>query len=177
MSSITFPSGFMNINFQRYYQTTPCPRGRMRCLAMLHLQKGRTIKETAEIVQQSRIAVHTWLNWLREEGGLAHLVGFVKGRGRKSKVNCIDEEKIRISIEKLKEDRQGGRITGKDIQQMLKNKWDVWYELSSIYVLLKRLNIVWITSRSQHPKADIEVQEEFKKKISRQNKADLAQRH
>src|SRR5277367_287923 len=100
MSFITFPSGFMAIDFQHYYQTTPCPRARMRCLAMLHLQKGKTIKEAAEIVQQSRMAVHTWLNWLREEGGFEHLVGFVKGRGRKSKVSCIDEEGIRTNIER-----------------------------------------------------------------------------
>jgi transposase len=165
MSSITFPTGFMDIDFQRYYQTTPCPRARMRCLAMLHLQKGKTVKEAAEVVQQSRAALHTWLNWLREEGGLEHLVGFVKGRGRKSKVFSIGEEEIRLSIEKLKEERRGGRTTGKDIQQMLKNKWGIQYELSSIYVLLKRLSIVWITSRSQHPKADIQAQEEFKKKL------------
>lgn len=165
MSSVTFPSGFMNIDFQKYYQTSPCPRARMRCLAMLHLQKGKTVKEAAEIVQQSRVSVHIWLNWLKKEGGLGHLVGFVKGRGRKSKVSSIDGEEIRLSIEKLKEERQGGRLTGKDIQQMIKNKWNVQYELSSIYVLLKRLNIVWITSRSQHPKADMKIQEEFKKKI------------
>lgn len=177
MSSVTFPSGFMEIDFQRYYQTTACPRGRIRCLAMLHLQKGKTVKEVAEIVQQSRVALHAWLNWLSEEGGLEHLIGFVKGRGRKSKVSFIDEEKIRVSIEELKGERQGGRITAKDIQRMLKNKWGVHYELSSIYVLLKRLNVVWITSRSQHPKADKEAQEEFKKKLSRKNKASFAPRH
>ena len=177
MSCITFPSGFMDIDFQGYYQTIPCPRGRMRCLAMLHLQKGKTVKEAAEIVYQSRVAVHSWLNWLSEEGGLEHLIGFVKGRGRKSKVSSIDEEEIRVSIEKLKEDRQGGRVTGKDIQQMLKNKWDIWYELSSVYVVLKRLKVVWITSRSQHPKADIEVQEEFKKKLPQKSKAGLTPGH
>jgi transposase len=165
MSPITFPSGFMEIDFQRYYQTTPCARGRMRCLAMLHLQKGKKIKEVAQIVQQSRVSIHIWLNWLREEGGVERLVGFVKGRGRKSKLSFVDDEQVRTSIERLKEERPGGRITGKDIQEMIWEKWGVSYKLSSVYILLRRLKIVWITPRSQHPQANIAIQEAFKKKL------------
>jgi|ERR1700733_586510 len=166
MSRTTLPSWFMEIDFQRYYQTTPCARGRMRCLAMLHLQQGKKITQVAQIVQQSRASIHTWLNWLREERGLERLVGFVKGRGRKSKLSFVDDEQVRISIEILKEERTGGRVTGKDIQKMIWEKWGVPYELSSIYILLRRLKIVWITSRSQHPQANIETQEAFKKKLS-----------
>ena len=49
---------------------------------------------------------------------------------------------------------------------MLKKKFNAGYSANSIYDLLERLNIVWITGRSIHPKADKEAQEEFKKKVS-----------
>jgi transposase len=163
MAFIKFPQGFMEIDFHRYYQITPCARGRMRCLAMLHLQRGKTIEEVSEIVQQSRVSISHWLRWLREEGEIERLVGYVKGRGGKSKISSIDEETIRLTIEKLSKEKKGGRITGKDIQKMIKEKWDIEYALSSIYVLLKRLKLVWITSRSKHPQMDEKIQEDFKK--------------
>jgi transposase len=163
MALIKFPPGFMEIDFYRYYQTTPCARGRMRCLAMLHLQRGKTIEEVSEIVQQSRISISHWLRWLREEGDIERLIGYVKGRGGKPKISSVDEETVRLTIEKMSKERRGGRITGKDIQKMIKETWGIEYALSSIYVLLKRLNLVWITSRSKHPRMDEELQEDFKK--------------
>lgn len=163
MALIKFPEGFMEIDFYRYYQTTPCARGRMRCLAMLHIQKGKTIEEVSEIVQQSRVSISHWLQWLRAEGDIERLIGYVKGRGGKAKISSIGDETVRLTIEKMSEERRGGRVTGKDIQKMIKETWDIEYALSSIYVLLKRLNIVWITSRSRHPQMDEKLQEDFKK--------------
>ena len=165
MALIKFPPGFMEIDFYRYYQTTPCARGRMRCLAMVHLQKGKTIEEVSEMVQQSRISISHWLRWLREERDIERLTGYVKGRGGKSKIASIGEETVRLMIEKMSKEKRGGRVTGKDIQRMIKEKWDIEYGLSSIYDLLKRLKLVWITSRSKHPKMDEKIQEDFKKTL------------
>jgi transposase len=165
MAGIKYPTGFNNINFQRYYQTTPCARGRMRCLAMVHLQKGKSIKEVSEIIQQSRVAISQWLGWLREENGLERITGYVKGRGRKTKLSGVDDETIRRTIEQASETRNGGRMTGREIQQIIKEKWNVDYALSSVYTLLDRLNLVWITARSRHPLMNSATQEEFKKKF------------
>ena len=174
MASIKFPEKFMEINFYHYYQTTPCARGRMRCLAMVHLQKGKTIEEVSEIVQQSRVSISHWLRWLREEGDIERLVGYVKGRGGKAKIASIGEETIRLTIEKMSKEKRGGRITGKDIQKIIKETWEIEYALSSVYVLLKRLNLVWITSRSKHPQMDEKTQENFKKKLLLQGKRGFA---
>ena len=59
---------------------------------------------------------------------------------------------------------QGGRLMWKDIQKHIKDTYAVNYHVRSIYYLMKELNIVWITSRSKHPKQDLEAQEDFKKK-------------
>lgn len=58
---------------------------------------------------------------------------------------------------------QGGRLMGKDIQKYVKDNFGVNYNVRNIYHLMKKLNIVWITSRSKHPKQDLEAQNNFKK--------------
>lgn len=52
---------------------------------------------------------------------------------------------------------------GKDIQKYIKKSYGVDYHVRNIYRLMKELELVWITSRSKHPKQDLVVQEEFKK--------------
>lgn len=54
-------------------------------------------------------------------------------------------------------------VVGEDIKQMLQEKFNAGYYVNSVYRLLNRLDIIWITGRSIHPKADKEAQEEFKK--------------
>ena len=58
---------------------------------------------------------------------------------------------------------QGGRLMGKDIQKYIYETYGVNYCLRNIYRLLNELELVWITSRSKHPKQDLVAQEAFKK--------------
>ena len=52
---------------------------------------------------------------------------------------------------------------GKDIQKHIEEKFSVTYKIRNIYKLMKELNLVWITSRSRHPKQDLAAQDKFKK--------------
>ena len=58
---------------------------------------------------------------------------------------------------------KGGRLMGKDIQKYVQETFEVNYCVRNIYRLMKALDIVWITSRSKHPKQDLVAQEAFKK--------------
>jgi transposase len=42
--------------------------------------------------------------------------------------------------------------------------------LRSVYNTLQRVGLVWITGRSQHPKANLEAQEAFKKTLEKMSK-------
>ena len=160
---VHLPSGFEKLDFKTPYEKAPCPKGRIRCLAMLLLQQGKSIQEVSEVIEQSRVAIHEWLRWLREAKGLEHLQGFVQGRGRKAKIEGISQQKLCESIVQCSENREGGRMTGSDVQRLLHQKWSVSYKLSSVYALLHRLGLVWITARSKHPKMDPLKQQAFKK--------------
>ena len=75
----------------------------------------------------------------------------------------LDEEAFKKVFKEESDKRRGGRLTGQDIQQILAKEFNAVYTLTGVYRLLKRLKIVWITSRSIHPKQDPLVQEDFKK--------------
>ena len=87
--------------------------------------------------------------------------------GRKTKLRKEDEEAFKKVFKEESEKRVGGRLTGHDIQQILTKEFNAVYPLTGVYRLLKRLKIVWITSRSIHPKQDPLVQEDFKKTSKR----------
>lgn len=65
----------------------------------------------------------------------------------------------------MQENREGGRVRGQDIQVLLKEQFSVDHALPSVYHVLERCELSWISTRSKHPKSDPAMQEEFKKKI------------
>jgi len=44
---------------------------------------------------------------------------------------------------------------GKDIQHYILETYGVSYCVRNIYYLMKELELLWITSRSKHPKQDL----------------------
>ncbi|MCB1109532.1 MAG: winged helix-turn-helix domain-containing protein [Chlamydiia bacterium] len=48
-------------------------------------------------------------------------------------------------------------------RQIVHRKYGVNPSLNTVYNALKRADLVWVTGRSIHPKADLEAQETFKK--------------
>lgn len=63
-------------------------------------------------------------------------------------------------------EREGRRLKGAEIVKILKEQFGADYTLSGVYDLPARLNIVWITVRSKHPKADLEKQKDFQHRFS-----------
>jgi transposase len=89
------------------------------------------------------------------------------GRGRKRKLKMEVQESFCEAVEHLREAHLGGRIRAKDVQLLLDEKFKTQYALSSVYHILHESGMSWITGRSQHPKADIKVQETFKKSLKK----------
>lgn len=137
------------------------PRTRIRLLALGHLESGRTKTEVAEMFQISFPALRRWLTRFIGEGveGLREKAG----KGRKRKLSSEREEEFRQQVEKLQENREGGRVRGQDVQVLLKEKFCVDHALPSVYHVLERCGLSWISARSRHPKCDPSAQEDFKK--------------
>ncbi|MDD5580957.1 MAG: winged helix-turn-helix domain-containing protein [Methylobacter sp.] len=73
------------------------------------------------------------------------------------------EAEFKEAVVKLQEQRSGGRITGPAIRALLEEQFQVSCRLTSVYNLLARLGLVWITVRSKPPKQSQESQDRFKK--------------
>jgi transposase len=139
----------------------PHSRTRIRFLGMAHLQEGRTYHEVATALRVPKITVQGWVQRFKAAG----LDGLRESprSGAKRKLAAGQEAEFKEAVMRLQDQRSGGRITGQDIRALLEEQFQVACCLNSVYNLLARLNLVWITVRSKHPKQSQASQDTFKK--------------
>ena len=93
-------------------------------------------------------------------------------KDKPNKLSREAEEWIRSFLTSLSNSDTGGYITGKQLQTIVMTKFSTKCCLRTIYNTLHRLNFSWISSRSKHPKSDLEVQELYKKFCAIANRTD-----
>ncbi len=154
-------SKIFDYNFDQLFKKASHPREKIRYLAFSHIQDGKSNSEIANILKINRLTIGNWIKTFNKEG----IIGLSEkgGRGNKPKLKISDEEAFRKSVLELQDNRPGGRIIGLDILKMMEEKFNIKCTLSSVYNALHRVNLVWISGRSKHPKADLEKQKAFKK--------------
>lgn len=148
-------------DFDKLAKTEGNARERRRFVAFAHIREGKTFTETAVAV---RVKLRTLMNWVKQfkTEGLEGLRD-KPGRGAKPFLPAEHRAAFRQAVLELQEKRVGGRIRGSDVLELMKTKYGVDPSLRTVYDTLKRAELVWITGRSIHPKADLEAQETFKK--------------
>lgn len=136
-------------------------RTRMRLLALGHVKTGTKKQDVAEMFQIHSITLRQWIRRFLARG----IVGLKEGLrgGRKRKLPKGQEQKFLQEVESLQTTRDGGRVRAADVQVLLKEKFAVDHALPSVYHVLERCGLSWISARSKHPKSDPIAQEDFKK--------------
>ena len=155
------PADFFEVDFFALFKKEGAPHIRIRYLGLSHIQEGATIEYVASILRVSPRAVTYWVQRYKDLGleGLRDK----EGRGAKTKLPKNKENNLCDKVIALQEQRKGGRVKAQDIQEMLEKEFNVSCSISGIYLLLKRVGLHWISSRSRHPKQSQEVQDLFKK--------------
>jgi transposase len=134
---------------------------KLRYLAVQKFHEGHSRTSIAKTLNASRRLVNEWITNYLSSGFDALALKLATGQPSR----LSNEQKIQLKeyviahAVKVK----GGRLMGKDIQKYIQETFDVNYCVRNIYRLMKELDIVWITSRSKHPKQDLAAQEVFKK--------------
>lgn len=130
-------------------------------LGMAHLQEGRDYQEIALSLRVHKVTVQGWVQRFKAEG----LDGLRESprSGAKRKLAAGQEVQFKAAVLRLQEQRSGGRATGHDVRALLEEQFQVTCCLNSVYNLLARLDLVWITVRSKHPKQSQAGQDAFKK--------------
>lgn len=150
-------------DFKKYMKDEKLAEIYIKLLGLSHVQEGKDCREAASIVKVHENTVQEWVRRFATKG----LEGLKRqpGQGAHKKVDKKNLPEIKAGILALQSTRKGGRVRGYDIQQYLKDEWNVNYKLSAIYNLLHELNVVWISARSKHPASSEVIQDSFKKNL------------
>ena len=148
-------------DFAKLARDSRCIKEKQRLLILANVQDGRRRSDIAETLKISLSSVNRTMKRFRESG-----LNDLKDRPRSGaplKLSLEQRLAVKDRILVLQQARSGGRLTGEDVQTLLREEWQVSYCLSAVYNLLHALNLSWISCRSRHPKQDSQRQEDFKK--------------
>lgn len=134
---------------------------KLRYLAVQKFLEGHSRTAIAKILNVSRRLVNEWITKYLSGGFDALALKLATGQPSRLTDEQKHQLKAHVLAHAVKE--QGGRLMGKDIQKYVLDTFGVSYEIRNIYRLMKQLEVVWITSRSKHPKQDLVAQDTFKK--------------
>ena len=124
---------------------------------------GKSAPEIAALLGYRRRTIQNWVYAYNKKGldGLSDACG----RGQRCKLNADQLQWLRQRLDEGPPPKSGLSVFhGKDIQQLIEDRFGVTYHLHSIYKLLKRLGYSYVSSRPEHPKGDPAARETFKKK-------------
>ena len=154
---------FRGTNFTEIAKTEKNARKKIRLLALSHAAEGASFIDISSMLNVHYQTVRLWVkNFLND--GLDGL-NEKEGRGLKSLLSKEQESELLKAIDVGYNDLNGGRLFGHDIQKMIDKNFGIKCSLSTVYNILHRAGLVWITARSKSPKADLAAQEDFKKKF------------
>lgn len=178
ISTKDFIIKYKQVDFQKMARSESCPRIRERLLGFYNLMIGKNRIEAAKAVGRNPEWLRSWV--LRyDEGGYENLFDKAKP-GQPKHLTKEQEEELVQDIIQMQDDRDGGRITGNEIREHIEKKYNKTFKNNSIYDLLHRLGLSWVSSRSKHPKSDDKKQKTFKQtfkarvaKIKIQKKSEL----
>ncbi len=121
-------------------------RMRLKLLALLHFQEGKSRYQIAEYLKVSRTSVNKWIaNYL--SFGLDGLKE-KKHTGRPAALSEKQLEQLSIYIKSHTENPTTETLHGCDIQEYISEQFEVNYEISNIYRILDRLGFSWVIHAS-----------------------------
>ena len=142
-----------NIDFSSLAKKEKRGRVRIRLLAMAHLKKGTSYRKTAKMLEVSPVSISNWINRF-VSSGLDGLKDQTSNSGRNQMLPKNKEEELKKLVLKEQKKLTGGRLIGADIIELIKKKYGIIYSSAGVYHLMERIGLVWVSSRSQHPKTN-----------------------
>ncbi len=134
------------VDSYRYYQ---------RLIAIKFIMDGHTIKEASDLLDKSYQTVHRWAKTCEKEGLEGLKPSF--GGGRPSKLSY---EEL-IELDKIIENTPD--LSMKDVQLLVKEKFDVKYSLKQIGIITRKLGYNYSKAYPIFKKTPKDAEEQLKK--------------
>ena len=154
-------------DLERRIQNAKQPRLRQRLRIVYWASRGETAEQIVQRVGLSRRRVQDWVARYNIHGldGLKDL----PGRGRKLPLDPRQIEQLKERLDEGPPETEGVCVfTGPLVQQWIAQTFNNSLTLSGTYYLLHAIGYSWLVPRPQHPQADPQKQEAFKKGTPRQ---------
>ncbi len=166
MRKVTLPRDFDKYDFSALAKKEKNSALKIRYLALSYLQMGKTVLESAELVYKSSRMVHRWISRFNQAGieGLKDK----SGRGRKVQLSHDKEDEFRSIVLEFQRTKPSGKLTGRDIQKLLLDNYDIDCTLPTAYNTLARLDLQIVYGqykKMQKPSKTILQTNEFNNKL------------
>ncbi len=157
---IQLSAEMMQIDFHNLIHSEKNPRARVRIIALSHVKDGKSKTAAGSAVGLQRDTISDLIARVNNKGIDGIYDDPRTGRPPLLSKDQADNFKERFLL--AQKNKKGGRLTGYDAKEMIA-EMGIDHKLSSVYQVLHRIGLSWISSRSMHPKSDAQAQENFKK--------------
>jgi transposase len=127
---------------------------------------GKSPEEVGEEFETSDVTVRNWVHRYNEEGLDGLHDRWRSGQPKKLPTEREEEFKRRI-IQGPSSEEGLAAYRGEDAREILRREFGAEYSLAGVYLVLHRLRLSNLVPRPEHPGADANAREEFKKNASR----------
>jgi len=162
---LNLPTELSNYDFAALSKRESDPKVRLRLLALHHFKSGKSATDIGEILQMQRQTATKWLTRFATYG-----LSSLKDKKRSGRPSLIPKDKLdelNQKILSLQKSRHGGRVIGRDIEELIATEYGICLGKDTVYSILKKMNLVWISARSKHPNKDDIAEIDFKKTLKK----------
>ena len=145
------------------YRNEKDAKAQIRLLACLHRKDGKTLEEISTILYQPIMTIRDGLYRIHEEG--LNRLSDKKQPGAPPKLTDAQKIELERALEKQPIDYGIPSVlwTGKLVRYFIQKQFGVEYQMPQVRRILTSLNFTAQRPRPHHIKANMELQEEFKK--------------
>ncbi|KLV05831.1 hypothetical protein ABT56_09835 [Photobacterium aquae] len=129
---------FDSTNFHQLARKEKNGQKRIRLLALAHFKDGKNRTEIARSLKVSRSSVNNWISRFLKDG-LAGLEDKPRS-GRPAMLSSDQLSQLNDYIEKWNSRCDSGKLKGCDLNLYIKEQFDIEFEPSHIYRIIKQLN-------------------------------------
>ena len=149
---------------EKLYAAETKAKPKIRLLCAIHRKKGTSLDDIAEITNLSRATVHSILQRFQQKGIKSK--DAIKQTGRPAFLTLEQRKNLIRHLQRGPAKNPSGLWTTKEVQEFIKQKYNVKYTNVHIWELLKALGFSLQKPRPRHRKQpDAQELERFKKKL------------
>jgi len=152
---------------KQLYDTEKNAKAKLRLLAAIQRKEGNTLESIAYSLQKPKTTIHDWLKRIdsKELNGRYD----IKQKGNKSKITLKQREELEKMLDESPQNQNMPFTlwTTTLVQYIIYKRFNISYNQSAIWKIVKKLNFNLKVPRQENRKAKKKLQEKFKVELKK----------